>query len=302
MSDAPCTAVLSVGYDLPQMLESAPPVITYPEALERDDLDGATKTIDAALQRSGHALVVYPKWLEEPTLRRLETIRAVLATGRLALYGSALPPLAGGVLCNLASALTAQITRPGQLVAALGALERKLVVVSWLGSVTGLKQPEPSLRQHLGSLLPRSSYGVVLQPEHSILRLDRPGQELALRRAQRPMELVIAAREGCEMSWLTDSVNAVLGRQQTRAVAATHHGPEWWGTSRLVEAVAYPTALAELTRELAIGQRLHLCRWCSEAIVSAPCPFCRGADEVAEAAPQASSRHRLHPARWRKRR
>ncbi len=284
MAEAPSTAVLSVGYDLPQLLEGAPPVSTFPEALDRDDLDRAMETIDAALQRSGHALVIYPQWLREPTLRRLETIRAALATDGLALHDSALPPLAGGVLCNLASALAAELTLPGQLVAALGDLEHELVVVSWLGSVTGLRQPSPSLLQHLGSLSPRSSYGVVLQPVHAVLRVGQTGHDLPLYKAQKPMELVMAAHEGGDTSWLTHTVNPALGNLRARTVAATRHGPDWWGTSRLVEAVAYPTSLTELTRELAGRHRLHLCGWCSKAIASTPCPFCRGAEQPSEAA------------------
>lgn len=290
MTEAPPTAVVSVGYDVPQLLEGAPAVPTFLEALDRDDLDSATETIGAALQRSGHALVVYPAWLGEPTLRRLETVRAALATDRLALHGSALPPLAGGVLCHLASALAAQFTRPGQLVAALGDLERDLVVVAWLGSVTGLREPAPSVLQHLGSLSPRSSYGVVLQPEPAVQRIGRRGQDLPLHKAQQPMELVMAAHEGGDTSWLTDTVNPALGGLQARAAAATRHGAAWWGTSRLVEAVAYPTALAELARELAGRHRLRLCRWCSEAIASTPCPFCRGAEEPGEAT-AAGDRH-----------
>jgi hypothetical protein len=282
-AEVPSIAVLSVGYDLPELLAGAPAVHVFPEALTRDDLDSATETIDAALRRSGHALVVYPEWLREPTLRRLETIRAALATDRLALHGSALPPLAGGVLCNLASALTAQLTRPGQLVAALGDLERELIVVSWLGTVTGLKQPSPSVWQHVGSLSPRSSYRVVLQPEPAVQRVGRTGDDLPLQTAQRPLELVVAAREGADASWLDDAVNAGLGDLKTRTVPATRHGPDWWGTARLAEAVAYPTGLPELARDLAIRHRLRLCGWCSQPIASTPCPFCRGTEQPADA-------------------
>jgi hypothetical protein len=256
-------------------------VHAFPEALAREDLDGAMKTVGAALRHSGHALIVYPQWIGEPTERRLETIRAALDTNRLALHASALPPLAGGVLCNLASALTAPLYRPGHLVGAIGDLERKLVIVAWLGSVSGLKQPSPSLLQHLGSLSPRSSYGVVLQPEPAVVSIGRPGQQLDLPRAEAPMELVIAAREDSDTSWLTTTVNPALGVLSTRAVPASRHGPDWWGTGRLAEAVAYPTQLVDLTREVMGRYRLRLCRWCATPIASTPCPFCRGADSPA---------------------
>lgn len=284
----PSTAVLSVGYDLACLLERAPAVRTFPDALDRDDLDAATEAIGAALARSGHALVIYPEWLEEPTLRRLETIRAALSTDRLALHGSALPPLAGGVLCNLASALGEHLIQPGQLAAAMGALQRTLVVAAWLGSLSGLKQPSPSLLQHVVSLWPTSSYGVVLQPEHAIVRTDRPGQDLAIEVAERRMELVLAPREGGDTSWLTGGLNDALGGIAARTVAATRNGPEWWGTSRLVEAVAFPTDLAALAGELASATPMRRCGWCSEAIASAPCPFCRAAEQQDTAGPATS--------------
>lgn len=285
MPEAPSTAILSVGYDLGRLVDGAPPVETFPEALQRDDLERAAEAVAGALRRSGHALVVYPEWLAEPTLRRLETIRAVLATDRMALRRCALPPLAGGILCNLAAALTAQLTRPGQLVAALDDLERELVVVSWLNSVTGLKTPAPSLLQHVGSLSPRSSYVVVVQPEHAVVRSGRAPQDLPLRAPPRAMELVVSAREGDDTTWLTDMLAAPLGRLPIRRVSATRYAATWWGTPRVAEAVAYPVDLTRLAGELAEGQRLRLCGWCSEAIASSPCPFCRGAERPPQDAP-----------------
>jgi hypothetical protein len=279
MVNAPCTAVLSVGYDLPHLLDGGAPVSVFPEALAREDLGGATEAIDAGLHHSGYALAVYPTWLGETTPRRLETIRAALGTAHLALHGSALPPLAGAVLANLASALAVHLTQPGQLVAALGDLERALVVVSWLGRLTGLKEPAPSVLLHLASLSPRSTFAVVLQPEHAIVRADRTGESLPLERAQRPMELVVAPQEGADPAWLAASASAAIGTRRTDTIAPTSHGASWWGTARLVEAVAYPTDLGELAQELASRHRLRLCRWCSEAIASTPCPFCRGVEE-----------------------
>jgi len=273
-------AVLSVGYDLTDMIEGAPPVSVFPEALTREDLGGATEAIDAGLHHSGHALVVYPAWLGDETPRRLQTIRAALGTARLALHGSSLPPLAGAVLANVAAALGAHLTRPGQLVAALADLERELVVVSWLGSLTGLKAPAPSVLLHLASLSPRSSFAAVLQPEPAIVRADKAAQGLPLERAAGPMGLVVAPQEGSDPGWLVTAVTAALGELPTEIVEPTTLGSSWWGTPRLVEAVAYPTDLGDLAEALASRHRLRLCRWCSEAIASGPCPFCRSVEEA----------------------
>ncbi len=85
MTTGPTTAVLSVGYDLPGLLDAAPPLDVFSDGLTRDDLSAATEAIDSALHHSGHAVVVYPAWLGEDTPRRLETIRAALGTSHLAL-------------------------------------------------------------------------------------------------------------------------------------------------------------------------------------------------------------------------
>ena len=272
---APSTAVLSVGYDLPHLLDDAAPVTVFAEALTREDLGGATEAIDAGLHHSGHALVVYPTWIDDATPRRLETIRSALGTARLALYGSTLPPLAGAVLANMASALAQHMTEPGQLVAALPALERELVVVSWLGTLTGLKEPAPSVLMHVTSWSPRSSFAVVLSPEPAIVRADGAGRSLPLERADGPAELVVSAQAGADPAWLIEQATSALGQLPTETVAPTTHGASWWGTSRLVEAVAYPTDVRELAEDLANDHRLRLCGWCSAWIAASSCPFCR---------------------------
>lgn len=290
---APSTAVLSVGYDLPHLLDDAAPVSVFAEALTREDLGGATEAIDAGLHHSGHALVVYPTWIDDATPRRLETIRSALGTARLALYGSKLPPLAGAVLANLASALSAQMSEPGQLVAALPALERELVVLSWLGSLTGLREPAPSVVMHMASWSPRSSFAVVLQPEHAIVRADGAGRSLPLEPAEGPMELVVSPQEGIDPAWLVATTTKALGDVPTETIAPTTHGASWWGTARLVEAVAYPTDVRDLAEDLASRHRLRLCAWCSEWIASPACPFCRavhGHDDAHAAAGKEADR------------
>lgn len=277
---APSTAVLSIGYDLPDLLEDGPAVSVFSEALTRDELESATEAIDAGLHHRGHALVIYPKWLGDATPRRLETIRCALGSASITLYGSGLPPLAGAVLANLTATLSTYMAQPGQLVAALGDLERELAVVSWLGTLTGLKEPAPSVLQHVASWSPSSAFGVVLSPNPAIVRADGAGRSLPLEPPARPMELVVSPQDGADPAWLVANTQKALGPLRTATVAATKHGASWWGTSRLVEAVAYPSDVAELAQTLARRRRLRLCSWCSEMIASAVCPFCRSAQDL----------------------
>jgi hypothetical protein len=82
-----------------------------------------------------------------------------LNTGRLVSYGTKLPPLAGSALVSLASAVSPYIKAPGVLVAALPELERELLILAWLSSVTGLDYPSPSFAQHVASLSPTFQVG-----------------------------------------------------------------------------------------------------------------------------------------------
>lgn len=274
----PTVAVLSLGFDLTGLGLDAPQVLAFPTAPAREDLEAWRDAVSGALDRADHAMIVYPSWMDEPALQRLQTVKSALAAERLALHQTSLPPLAGGVLCVLGAALGPHLRSAGELVAALRALERRLIVVAWLGSVSRLHEPSPSVAQHLSSLWPRSAYGVVLQPEPLVRRLSRRRPGFPLARADEPMELVLAPREGADVDWFTTAVNPALGNLPLRQVNPTHHGASWWGTPRLVEAVAYPRDPVATAGSLQL--RLHLCSWCGEAVAGSPCPFCGQRDET----------------------
>jgi hypothetical protein len=68
-------------------------------------------------------------------------------------------------------------------------------------------------------------------------------------------------------------VAPALGGVTVREIAATMHGPAWWGSSRLVEVVGVPTSLDWLAA-VAFSDPPVPCSWCGEPILGAPCPFC----------------------------
>ena len=69
------------------------------------------------------------------------------------------------------------------------------------------------------------------------------------------------------------SVAPALGGAPIRELPGTLHGPDWWGTSRLVEAVGVPTS-PEWIAEATLPHELFPCAWCREPIAVSPCPFC----------------------------
>ncbi len=264
-------AVVAFGYELTGLFDGQQLVSVMLDASTDDDVPALVKTLRAAARRAPHVIVIYAEWLDAGALRRLQTARAALDTSRVALVGSDLPPLAGSVLAVLCAALAPQV-HVGRLVGGLPRVANELVVIGWLRSVSGLKRPSPSMVQHAASLIPRRGFGVQVQPEPFVRRLN-PDREAAIALVPETMEVVIADRAG-DISWVTDVVNPALGRLRLSEVDATHHGPTWWGTARLTEVVVYPADLDALAVRATAELPQHRCGWCDTRVATPACPFC----------------------------
>ena len=200
--------------------------------------------------------------------------RSMLDTDRVAVHETALPPLAGAVLCSLASSLAPHVPSAGVLASLLPELEAELHVFTWLGSVSGLSAPAPSFGQHLASLGPNSAFGV-----SSLARAVRP--QAQLRRARRAAAGDRApVADGRRAAQRRHRVGA-RHRQPARSAACrsprsrpTPNGPSWWGTSKVVESVVFPVDVPELAADLLAELEPWVCRWCRELIARSPCPLC----------------------------
>ena len=176
------------------------------------------------------------------------------------------------MLASLASAVAPHLPSLGVLVSVLPELEAELHVFTWLGSVSGLSVPAPSIGQHVASLSPGSAFGVSSYPEPSVHKLGRDGVGVPLPRIERPSRLAVSDQGG-NVAWV-HAVNAALGDLEVRTVEPTPNGPSWWGTGKLVESVAYPVDVQRLGAELAQAADPWTCRWCRELIARSPCPMC----------------------------
>jgi hypothetical protein len=147
-----------------------------------------------------------------------------------------------------------------------------LRVFAWLGSVARLPDPRPGPLQRLGSLLP-GGFVVSSWPEPVVRHVSRDRPALDLPSLDEGAAVLVAAGDG-EADRLLRPLASVLGTAPRTAVPPTPLGPAWWGTERLVEAVAYPSAPGELAARLDTEITLESCRWCGERVASSPCPFC----------------------------
>jgi hypothetical protein len=268
------TAIIAMGFKTEAFVSGGGTVPAFSHKPAAHDFERLVDTVRGAVRERGHVLAIYPQYAAEPSLARLETVRTALNTRRLATYATKLPPLAGAALASLAAAVAPYIKAPGVLLGALPKLEEELLVVAWLASVSKLDQPSPSLAQHLASMWPASAFGVSFWPEPSVKTLRKKDRTVPLPTTFRPMMLATAARDGGDPTWIEEVVLPGLGMPPTARFDPTPLGPRWWGTSRLVEAVAYPVDVPVTARRITHELSPFLCRWCGEAIVARHCPFC----------------------------
>jgi hypothetical protein len=237
------------------------------------DEDVLVQALSSGIESGGHVIAVLPRWFPPEGALRLAMARSMLDTDRVAVHETALPPLAGAVLCSLASSLAPHVPSAGVLASLLPELEAELHVFTWLGSVSGLSAPAPTFGQHLASLGPSSAFGVSSWPEPSVHKLSAGAPGVPLPEIVRPSRMVVAPRAG-DAAWAKETVNQALGGLPVAEVEPTPNGPSWWGTSKVVESVVFPIDAAELAEDLLAELEPWLCRWCRELIARSPCPLC----------------------------
>lgn len=264
------TSVVSVGFRADEFLAGEEAAVSLPLGPERGELDDLYDALVGPLERPTIAIV--PKRWAERAIRRLETVQLVSERPPMAFYVTDLPPLAGGVLTALAAALGARIRDAGVLLAALPAVERELIWVTWLRRITRLSSPSPSLGQRLRSAAPGRRWVVSSWPEPSIHTVSDRRKTPALPELLAQFQLAVAPNDG-DPEW-PRAVSSELSGVPTREYEPTPLGASWWGTDQVIETVAFPIDVEALAVHASSGVVAAACRWCGERIASSSCPFC----------------------------
>jgi hypothetical protein len=273
------TRIVAVGYQERGYVSGQPPVPSFPNGLARDDLRILADFVANEARAGQDVVVVHPVWRAEPSLRLLRTVRAALGTTRMATYGTGLPPLAGSVLCGLAARLAALLPSSGALLTGLPAVERQLLVVAQLDRIHRLRWPRPGLRERLASRWPTTSFAFSLWPTPHVrwLRPEDPTVALPPRDgwAGVPLRrLALSAHRGAELDWVEEIVVPALGTAHLVEVESSPLAGAFWGTTRVIEVVAYPIDLRALAAGILHGLESVTCAWCAATISSQRCPFC----------------------------
>jgi hypothetical protein len=264
--------VLTFGLKPERLLDHEGRIDCFLEPPGPDQLDLLVKALRSGLEAGGALVAIVPEWFDPDGTMRLEMALSLVDSTRVALHRSPLPPLAGTVLASLASAAGPLAPSAGVLASLLGDLEARLQVVTWLGSVSGLTTPAPSVAQHLASMSPGSAFAVSSYPDLAVHRIHGGGiGGVPLPPVDPPARLAVSDHGGDQR--FTAAVAQELG-VELRAVPPTPGGEKWWGTGKLVEAVLYPADVQRLVADLLAGRDTWPCRWCGELVARSPCPMC----------------------------
>src|SRR3954447_19595601 len=200
--------ILVLGLKPERLIDSEGRIDAFIEPPTHEQGETLVEAVRSGAEAGGHVLAIVPQWLKGDGLLRLQMVESALDDECLTIHETPLPPLAAAVLASLASAVAPHLPSRGVLVSLLPELEAELHVFTWLGSVSGLSVPAPSLGQHLASLTPGSAFGVSSYPEPTVHRLGREGVGVPLPRIDRPSRLAVSDHGG-DGDWVA-AVNQAL--------------------------------------------------------------------------------------------
>jgi hypothetical protein len=281
--------VVGLGCELDRVYAGQAPALPLPAPPAREDLRDLFDTVRGPIRSGETVVIIVGDWLPPETLKRVQTVHSLLATDRVAIYVTDLPPLATSVLAAVAAAIGPYAQSAGALAGALDAIADRLLIVAWAGSVSGLDHSAVSIVDHARSALPWTSFGIGIQPESFVQSLRGTPSPPPLSPPRHPVDLLVAPAAEGELSWIVEMVAPALGGAAVRQLPPTLHGAEWWGTDKLVEAVGVPSSL-DWIAQAALPRTLAPCAWCGEPIAGGPCPFC--GDSTFESASAVRARER----------
>jgi hypothetical protein len=235
----------------------------------------ATALVPTVLEGAS-VLAVLPAWDDQDSHLHLQAVRSALDTTRVVVHRTMLPPLAAAWLVDLLARLAADhrlVT--ADLVRALSELEARCAGAAWLGSVTKLQHPSPTLAMHARSWVRGAGFAAVVDHDPKVVPLRRGDDGMPLPAApDEGWEIAVAIGDGD----LARVERSLAGHRNGTAVSKLPLGDvsrRWWGTDKLIELAFRPQVTDVLVERLVTTRPASRCHWCDQPVVSAVCPFCR---------------------------
>jgi hypothetical protein len=192
---------------------------------------------------------------------------------RIACCQTDLSPLAASALVRLAASAAPAAPSAALRADAIPALEQELLVAAVLPGVLRLRRPKPSFGARLRSLLPGARFLVSPEPEPVVASLRRHDGPPTLLDAAGDEVAVVAAGRVRGVTAATEMLTEVFGGARIDVVEAPPGLAGRWRVTQAIEAVAYPTDAAAMTRRV-LGLEAAPCPWCGEPHAALPCALC----------------------------
>jgi hypothetical protein len=277
-------AVTSADMALPAQDERTVPAVVLRD-LDQRPLDHLLTELHTYTEQYGYLVVVCSPAAPEPVVRRLQTLRSLLESDRIAFFRPELPPLGVAVLARQLRQLASCDLSPGVLASAGRLLTHYIHAGAVLGSVAKLDRVPVGLKAHAKSWMPGSQFAVLAHPEPQLVRI---GAGATLKGPEFSTWMLVAKGQ-LQTDWAAGLGTEwkVHGLRETPLPAES---PVWWGTGRMVEFCSYLADLSVLY-QLVTSVRQTSCHWCGLDVIGDHCVFCSAGPPVPEPpAPRALER------------
>lgn len=257
-------------------------------SLEGDDLasqSGEFLDFASHYAAEGYKIVaLYPKWHATRAERAIRFARGSMQSDAVAGVPVDLAPLALSLLADQVTYLSPYL--PAGIVATLAdELVDHTLAGGWLRSVNNLETIPISLKQHVGSYSPKSTFLAFCSPNKRVGRVRKgdPSPNIP-QRPVAPVQLLISAPEKFDHKDFNDQFIPALGCQMAGGLPQQPLGQKYWGTNKYVEFVAFSAHPEALTRPVK-GIRAIPCAWCREVVSGLYCHFCGCVNQFAAGKP-----------------
>ncbi|MFI8190954.1 hypothetical protein ACIF8T_19430 [Streptomyces sp. NPDC085946] len=264
------TAIAVTSADLalsPQDERTLPAVVL--RDVDQRPLDQALAEMQTLVEQHGHVIVVCSRAAPLAVRRRLQTVRALLESDRIALFSPDLPPLGLAVLARQLRQLASCDLSPGVLASAGRLLVHYIHSGALLNSVARLDRVPVGLKSHAKSWMPGSQFAVLAHPEPQLVRI---GPEAMLTGPEFGTWMLVAKGQ-LQSDWVTATLAPAWNVLGLRETALPADSPGWWGTGRLIEFCTYLPDLSVLY-QLVTSVRRGSCHWCGIDVIGDRCVFC----------------------------
>lgn len=274
-------AVTSADMVLPPQDDRTLPAVVLKDVDTRP-LEQALTDLQLLIEQHGHVIVVCSRATPTAVQRRLQTLRSLLESDRIALFTPDLPPLGLAALVRQLRQLASCDLGPGVLASAGRLLVHYIHSGALLGSVARLDRVPVDLKQHARSWVPGSQFAVLAHPQPQLVRL---GPEATLDGPEFGTWMLVAKGQ-LPSDWVTATLAPSWKVQGLRETPLPAESPGWWGTGKLIEFCTYLPDLSVLY-QLVTSVRRGACHWCGIDVIGDRCVFCSATPPVPEGRPLA---------------